>query len=92
MIEVSVLSPRNTRYQTPEYVADAIRSKRKKLLYGPHSCPKCGMEKLRIEVDKKNKQVIVVCSCGLERQLNYVPAFEGIDYYNRFADNFKKQK
>jgi transcription elongation factor Elf1 len=92
IIEVSVLSPRNTRYQTPEYVADAIRSKRKKLLYGPHSCPKCGMEKLRIEVDKKNKQVIVVCGCGLERQLNYVPAFEGVDYYNRFADNFKKQK
>ncbi|MCJ7423582.1 hypothetical protein MUP01_04850 [Candidatus Bathyarchaeota archaeon] len=86
------MSPRNTRYQTPEYIADAIRSKRKKLLYGQHFCPKCGLEKLRIEVDKKNKQVAVVCSCGLESQLNYVPAFEGVDYYSKFVDEFKKQK
>jgi transcription elongation factor Elf1 len=50
------------------------------------------MEKLRIEVDEKNKQVIAVCSCGLERQLNYVPAFEGVDYHNKFVDEFKKQK
>ncbi len=87
-----MLSPRNTRYQTPEYIAGAIRSKRKKLLYGPHFCPKCGLEKLRIEVDKKNKQVAVVCICGLESQLDYIPAFEGVDYYNKFADGFKKQK
>jgi hypothetical protein len=92
LVEGPVLSPRNTRYQVPEYIADAIRSKRKKMLYGPHSCPKCGLEKLRIEVDRKNKQVMAVCSCGLECQLNYVPAFEGVDYYNRFADEFKKQK
>jgi transcription elongation factor Elf1 len=90
--EGSVLSPRNARYQTPTYIADAIKSKRKKLLYGPHFCPKCGLEKLRIEVDKKNKQVTAACSCGLECQMNYVPAFEGVDYYNKFADEFKKKK
>jgi transcription elongation factor Elf1 len=50
------------------------------------------MEKLRIEVDKKNNMVNAVCSCGLERQLNYVPAFEGTDYYSKFVDEFKKQK
>lgn len=92
MVEVSLLSPRKARYQTPEYIADAIRSKRKKLLHGPYFCPKCGMEKLRIEVDKKNNMVNAVCSCGLERQLNYVPAFEGTDYYSKLADEFKKQK
>ena len=92
MIEVSVLSPRNTRYQTPTYIADAIRNKRKKLLCGPHFCPKCGLEKLRIEMDKENKQVVAVCTCGLKHQLKYIPAFEGVDYYNRFADDYKKQK
>jgi transcription elongation factor Elf1 len=50
------------------------------------------MEKLRIEADDKNKQVIAVCSCGLEHPLNYVPAFEGVDYYSKFVDEFKKQK
>jgi transcription elongation factor Elf1 len=92
MVEVSLLSPRKARYQTPEYIADAIKSKRKKLLHGPHFCPKCGMEKLRIEVDTMSKQVIAICSCGLERQMDYIPAFEGVDYYNKFVDEFKKQK
>jgi transcription elongation factor Elf1 len=50
------------------------------------------MEKLRIEVDKMNKEVIAMCSCGLERQMDYVPAFEGVDYYNKFVDEFKKPK
>ena len=86
------MSPRNTRYQTPEYVADAIKSKRKRLLHGPHFCPKCGLEKLRIEVDQKNKQATAICGCGLEQQLNYVPAFEGVDYYSKFVDESKKQK
>ena len=86
------MSPRNARYQTPEYVAGAIKSKCKRLLHGPHFCPKCGLEKLRIEVDQKNKQATAICSCGLEQQLNYVPAFEGVDYYSKFVDEFKKQK
>jgi transcription elongation factor Elf1 len=50
------------------------------------------LEKLRIEVDKENKQVVAVCTCGLKHQLKYIPAFEGVDYYNRFADDYKKQK
>lgn len=84
------MSPRKERYQTPEYIAQAIRDKRKKLLHGSYYCPKCGKDKLRIEVDKKKKEVIVVCSCGIEHRLNYVPAFELVDYYNKFVDQFKK--
>jgi transcription elongation factor Elf1 len=86
------LSPRNTRYQTPEYIAQAIRGKRKKLLQGSYYCPKCGKEKLRIGIDEKNKEVVAVCSCGIEQRLNYVPAFETVDYYNKFIDQCKKNE
>jgi transcription elongation factor Elf1 len=86
------MSPRNTRYQTPGYIAQAIRDKRKKLLQGSYSCPKCGTEKLRIGIDKKNKEAIAVCICGLEQRLSFVPAFETIDYYNKFRDQYKKQE
>ncbi len=81
------MSPRNARYQTPEYIAQGIRDKRKKLLQGSYSCPQCGKEQLRIGVDKKNKEAIAVCSCGLEKTLKFVPAFETVDYYNRFLDD-----
>ena len=91
MLEVRVMSPRKERYQTPEYIAQAIRDKRKKLLQGSYYCPKCGMNRLRIEIDKKNKEVIVICSCGIEHRLNYVQAFETVDYYNRFTDQFQKR-
>ena len=85
------MSPRKTRYQTPEWVAQAIRNKRKKLLYGPYDCPKCKMNKLRIIVNKERKEVIGICSCGLEYPLKYVPAFESIDYYNKLMDQLKKE-
>ena len=88
--KVQLLSPRNTRYQTPEYLAQAIRDKRKKLLQGSYYCPTCGQEKLRIGIDKKNKEVVAVCSCGMEQRLKYVPAFETVDYYSKFIDQCKK--
>jgi len=85
------MSPRKARYQVPSWVAQSIRDKRKKLLHGPYDCPKCKMSKMRIQVDKKMKEVAAICSCGLESQLNYIPAFEAIDYYNRFLDRFNKK-
>jgi transcription elongation factor Elf1 len=88
--EVQIVSPRNARYQTPKHVVQAIRDKRKSLLHGSYFCPKCGMDKLRIEVDKKNKEAIAVCNCGLEQRLTYAPAFEAVDYYNKFKDHFSK--
>jgi transcription elongation factor Elf1 len=44
----------------------------------------------RTGIDKKNKEAIAVCNCGLEQRLNYVPAFETVDYYNKFRDQCKK--
>lgn len=86
------MSPRKARYQTPEWIAKSIRDKRKKLLHGPYICPKCKMKKLRIQVNKERKEIIAICgNCGLEYQLNYVPAFESIDYYNKLIDQFSKR-
>ena len=84
------MSPRKSRYRTPEWVAESIRSKRKKLLHGPYNCPKCGTNKLRIQVDKESKEVIAICACGLEHPLNYVPSFESVDYYNKLTDKLYK--
>jgi len=83
--------PRNTRYQTPGYIVQAIRDKRKKLLQGSYSCPQCGLEKLRIGIDRNSKEVIAVCTCGLESSLKFVAAFETVDYYNKFMDEYKKK-
>ena len=40
-------------------------------------------------VDKKKEEAIAICTCGLEHQMNYVPAFEAIDYYNKLIPKFK---
>jgi len=85
------MSPRKARYQTPEWVAQSIRDRRKKLLYGLYDCPKCKMNKLRIQVNKEREEVIAICSCGLEHPLNYVSAFERVDYYNKLIDQFHKK-
>jgi len=44
------------------------------------------MNKLRIQVNKERKEVIAVCSCGVEHPLKYIPAFEARDYYNKFMN------
>jgi transcription elongation factor Elf1 len=86
------MSPRKERYQTPPHIAQAIRDKRKKMMHGSYYCPQCGLEKLCIAIDKNRKEVVASCACGLEHQLIYVSAFEAVDYYNKFADQFKKSK
>lgn len=86
------MSPRKSRYRLPEWVAQSVRSKRKKLLYGPYDCPKCGTNKLRIHVNEERKEVIATCSCGLGFPLKYVPPFESIDYYNRLIDQLNNRK
>jgi transcription elongation factor Elf1 len=49
------------------------------------------MNKLRIEVDKEKKEVTAVCPCGIQHQMKYVSAFESVDYYNKFLDQFPKR-
>jgi transcription elongation factor Elf1 len=42
-------------------------------------------------VDKEKKEVLAVCSCGLEYSLNYVQSFESVDYFNKLIDGFNKK-
>jgi len=85
------MSPRKAHYRIPEHIAQSIRDRRKLLLHGPYDCPQCKMNKLRIQVSKERKEVIGICSCGLEHLLEYFPAFEPIDYYNKLIDQFNKK-
>ena len=85
------MSSREDEYKLKKIAAESIRKERKKLLHGPYDCPKCKMDKLRIQVNKKKKEAIAICSCGLEYQLNYVSVFEPVDYYNKLIDQFSKK-
>lgn len=85
------MSPRKAHYQRPQWIAQSVRDKRKKLLHGPYDCPNCKMSKLRIQMNKERKEVTAICSCGVEHSLKYIPALEAIDYYNKFIDQFNKK-
>ncbi|MCL5876987.1 MAG: hypothetical protein M1540_04155 [Candidatus Bathyarchaeota archaeon] len=63
----------------------------KQMVNGPYYCPKCRKEVLQMYVDTKNKKAYAVCKCGLEWELVYAPVFQGVDYYNKFRDAWKKQ-
>ncbi len=84
------MSPRKSRQKVSEWAVQSIRKKRKRLLHGPYDCPKCWVNNLRIQVDKEEKEVLAVCSCGLEHRLNYVQSFEPVDYFNKLIDGFNK--
>lgn len=84
------MSPRKERYQTPTYVAQGIRDKRKKLLHGAYCCPNCGKDKLMIQIDKSKKEIIAECPCGVKQALNYIPAFEAVDYFSKFTDQYRR--
>ena len=85
------MSPRKSRQKIPGYIVQSNRKKRKKLLHGPYNCPKCWMDKLGIRVDKEKKEVLAVCSCGLEYSLDYVQSFESVDYFNKLIDGLNKK-
>jgi transcription elongation factor Elf1 len=63
----------------------------KQMVNGPYYCPKCRKEVLQMYVDARNKKAYAVCKCGLEWELTYAPIFQGVDYYNKFRDAWKKQ-
>jgi transcription elongation factor Elf1 len=63
----------------------------KQMVNGPYYCPKCKKELLQMFVDARNKKAYAVCKCGLEWELTYAPIFQGVDYYNKFRDAWKKQ-
>ncbi len=52
-------------------------------------CPHCGMTSVNVILDKKEKQVRVICSnCGLEASFNVVEGYLPVDYFNKFADKY----
>ena len=82
------MSPRKTRYRIPEWQVHQLRARRKKMLFGPFICPKCGKDKLGIRVDERKKEVTATCSCGLEHSFKCVPSYDPVDYYNKIVDQF----
>ena len=82
------MSPRKSRYRIPEWEVQSLRAKRKKILFGPYTCPKCKQDRLRIKVDKQTKEVIAICDCDLEHLFKYVPSYDPVDYYNKLIDQF----
>lgn len=81
--------PRKERYAVSKDVVQAIRNKREKILYGPYSCPKCGLDKCRIRINKVEKKVEAICSCDLKFELKYKEGYAGADYFNDLIDNYK---
>lgn len=82
------MAPRKSHYRIPEWQVQSYRNKTKKILFGPYTCPKCNQNKLRINVNKKKKEVAAICNCGLEYAFKYVSAYEPVDYYNKLIDQF----
>lgn len=80
------MCPRRTHHARPEHIAEAIRAKRKKVLYGPYNCPKCMEEKLRIAINKKEGDVYATCGCGFQYTLEYRGMLEPVDYYSKMLD------
>jgi len=84
--------PRNEAYNIPHNQVRMFQKAAKQLANGPYDCPNCGKKQLLILIDKKNKVASVSCpSCGLQQPLKYAPVFQGVDYYNKFIDNYKRQ-
>jgi len=83
--------PRKDAYVIPNNQVRMFQRDAKKLANGPYDCPRCCKSQLLILVDKKNKEASAQCpSCGLQQTLRFAPVFQGIDYYSKFIDEFKR--
>jgi len=86
------MCPRNSAYKVPRNRIKILVKEAKQMVNGPYYCPKCKKELLQILADVKKKEVIAICTCGLEHQLTYAPVFQPIDYYSKFMDVYKKNR
>jgi len=86
------MTPRSPAYKVPHNRIKILVKEAKQMVNGPYYCPKCRKELLQILANVSNKEVLVVCTCGLEQKLNYAPVFQPIDYYSKFMDMYKKGK
>jgi len=83
------MSPRKAHYRTPPWRVQRFRQRRNEMLFGPYTCPSCKTDKLRVKIDKKQKEVVILCECGLEQPLKYHPLYEPVDYYSNFLDEYQ---
>ena len=86
------MCPKEDQFRVKGRQAEAVRRKRKELQYGPYNCPKCGMNRLMIQVNKETKEAKGTCVCGLGHPLRYVEAYERVDYYNKLIDEFYRKR
>ena len=64
----------------------------KQLITGPFDCPNCTKTVLQIVISSKTKEVHATCTaCGTDEKLTYAPVFQGVDYYSKFLDKWKKE-
>jgi transcription elongation factor Elf1 len=86
------MCPRNASYKVPHNRIKILVKEAKQMVNGPYYCPVCKKELMQILADVKKKEVIAVCTCGLEQKLTYAPVFQPIDYYSKFMDMYKKNR
>lgn len=66
----------------------AVKIVRKKLPEF-YLCPRCGKNTVKATVNKKQEQVVVVCSnCGLRSSFQVQPQMAAVDAYCLFVDNY----
>ncbi len=84
--------PPKASYRVPHNRIRILVKEAKQMVNGPYYCPNCKKEVLKILADPKNKEVLAVCTCGIEEKLVFAPIFQPIDYYNKFMDIYKKRR
>ncbi len=84
--------PSKTSYRTPHNRIKILVKEAKQMVEGPYYCPSCKKEILKIVLDSKGKEVLAVCTCGVEEKMVFAPIFQPIDYYNKFMDLYKKKR
>jgi transcription elongation factor Elf1 len=70
--------------------------RKRKIIRGPRkrlpkvfSCPKCGINAIRVVMMKGNQTATVKCgNCGLQAEFSTVHAEQPIDIYCKFTDKF----
>ena len=72
-----------------KWAYDMYQQKTRTLSTGPYTCPLCSETTLAIVIDKTKIEVNAKCACGFNENVNYLEAFQPIDYYNKIIDNLR---
>ena len=86
------MAPRKSHEgKVAKWAYDLYKQQSRKLIYGPFECFSCANKSLIINVNKKNKEVFGICSCGLKMKLDYFSSFQPVDYFNKLVDTFHRK-